>query len=358
MRLQAVLLLLFASLTAAQDNSTFYNPPAPDATVDWSNNPVYQVGSTVQVRWAVTWDRVSLCLFQNGAPQHDYEFLLPNASNTNNYDWIALTTKNISSQSGVLGNVFSLYAFEPGTFTYFQSHFFNLTTNAVPSASTPIATAAIVPTTMAVVTTSSTPPSMLPSGVLSDGHGGQGSSTATATSTGAAATSQGFHHHSNDGGDNDLGTMEKVGLGVGIGVGVPLFIAIGIMTGWVLRACFRRKRARAIVKPKMLPWKSVEKPKAFKKTPISKVPISSPMPLPMHELSGPTFVYELPQQPFSRSTMGTTAAPIPPLSRSIIGASMGGSISASSTGDSSTYSNTRGETFMRDSVSSMSTREF
>lgn len=370
MTLRAVLLFLFARLSTAQINSTFYTPPAPDATGDMSQNPVYRIGSTVQVRWAATWDRISLCLFQNGQPQTDYEFLLreyiassirwilthdndsANTSNSNNYDWIVTTTKDISSQNAIDGNLFSLYAYKPGTFTYFQSHFFNLTSEVVAPAPSATISTVTTPTTVVVVTVSSALANPVATGVSSTGPGSDATSAAVTTAAEAAATSHSGSHHG-DNGDSGLGTVEKVGLGVGIGVGVPLFIAVGIITGWALRAYLKRKKAQAKANPKLLPWKWIEKPRNFKK-----ISISPPKPVPMHELPGPTFVYELPHQPFSRSTVGTTGTPILPLTRSIIGASIGASISDSSIHGSSIYTNTKDQTFMRDSVSSISTREF
>ena len=69
-----LLLLIWTSHSTAQIDGIFYNPFPPGTTSDFTQNPTYQVGSTVQLRWSVTWDRISLCLTQNGNPE--YEFLL------------------------------------------------------------------------------------------------------------------------------------------------------------------------------------------------------------------------------------------------------------------------------------------
>jgi len=75
MQLCSVLLYLLAGLTASQSNDgTFYNPPQSGPVNDYSQNPIYPVGSTVQIRWTVSWDRISLTLWQSG--NNDFEYLL------------------------------------------------------------------------------------------------------------------------------------------------------------------------------------------------------------------------------------------------------------------------------------------
>jgi hypothetical protein len=71
--LRAVLLPLLAGLGLAQeDDGVFINPAGPQREL--ANTPVYTIGSTVQLRWTVSWDRISLTLYQNGNP--DFEYLL------------------------------------------------------------------------------------------------------------------------------------------------------------------------------------------------------------------------------------------------------------------------------------------
>jgi len=75
MQLYLVLLYLLAGLAAPQSNDgVFYNPPQYGPNGDFSQNPVYQIGSTVQLRWTVSWDRISMTLWQNG--NNDFEYLL------------------------------------------------------------------------------------------------------------------------------------------------------------------------------------------------------------------------------------------------------------------------------------------
>ena len=75
MQLHLILLCLLAPLAALQSNDgVFYNPPQPGPNGDFSQNPVYQIGSTVQLRWSVSWDRISMTLWQNG--NNNFEYLL------------------------------------------------------------------------------------------------------------------------------------------------------------------------------------------------------------------------------------------------------------------------------------------
>lgn len=64
----------FISLVVAQNDGVFYNPPTFGATGDFSQNPVYVIGQTVQVRWTVSYNQISLVLYQNN--NNTFEYLL------------------------------------------------------------------------------------------------------------------------------------------------------------------------------------------------------------------------------------------------------------------------------------------
>ena len=212
--------------------------------------------------------------------------------------------------------MFSLSIYDPGTHDSFSSHYFNLTDTSIvasPStfssaapASTPTAAVTVSPDVItpaaatmssSIVATYTSPPSLTPTGPVS-----------------MASNSSGGGHHSftgndDDDGDNGLSSTTKIGIGVGLGVGIPLFIALGIAVGWMLRSSYKRRKAAGQKYRWQFPWKlsgdrfkvpwiSSEKAKTYQK-----MPISPPMPLNVQELPGPQFIYELPNGVTPRSTM-------------------------------------------------------
>ncbi|MCJ1382741.1 hypothetical protein MMC17_005854 [Xylographa soralifera] len=326
MKVLLLLLLIWTSYSSAQTDGVFYNPPSPGTASDFTENPIYQVGSTVQLRWFVSWDRISLCLTQNG--NRDYEFLLrkvsllyvvyasnegnvANVTNMNNYDWIVSTSQNTSN-----GDVFSLSIYDPGTHDSFKSNSFNLTDASIVASPSTLSTAAPASTTTAAVTMS--PDIIAPASVtMSSATGATNTSPPSMTSAGPVSSSSngsgGGHHNfsgnDDDAGNNGLDSTTKIGIGVGLGVGIPLFIALGIAAGWMLRSSYKKRKAAG--QPYLwqfpwtllgngfkFPWISSEKPKAYQK-----MPISPPMPLNVQELPGPQFIYELPNGVTPRSTM-------------------------------------------------------
>ena len=74
MRCWFLLVQLFVSLCTAQNGGEFFNPVGPGPVNDYTKNPTYTIGDTVQVRWSTTWDRISLVLWQNG--YNEFEYLL------------------------------------------------------------------------------------------------------------------------------------------------------------------------------------------------------------------------------------------------------------------------------------------
>ncbi|MCJ1399360.1 hypothetical protein MMC11_002562 [Xylographa trunciseda] len=308
MKLLWLLLLICTSPSTAQIDGIFYNPAAPGTSSDFTENPQYQVGSLVQLRWSVTWDRISLCLTQNG--NRNYEFLLPNVTNTNNYDWIVSTSQNTSNE-----NVFSLSIYDPGTHDSFNSHYFNLTDASVVASATTLPSASVATTTDAVNMT----PDMATqaSATISAAVAATQTFAPAVTSSGPMSSSTngwgGGHHNftgnDNDGDHNGLDPTTKIGIGIGLGVGIPLFIALGIAAGWMLRSSHKKRKAAGQPsrwqaswtsprKESKRRWMPFEKPKTYQK-----MPISPPMPLNVQELPGPQFIYELPNGVTPRSTM-------------------------------------------------------
>ena len=57
----------------AAKSGLFYNPPTGGTIHDYSENPVYTLGQTVQMRWTTTLDSFSIMLWQNN--DADYEWV-------------------------------------------------------------------------------------------------------------------------------------------------------------------------------------------------------------------------------------------------------------------------------------------
>lgn len=69
------LLLLVLSLLSpclGDDPGIFYNPPTGGPIHEYQDNPVYELGQTLQILWSTTQETYSLILWQN---DHKYEWI-------------------------------------------------------------------------------------------------------------------------------------------------------------------------------------------------------------------------------------------------------------------------------------------
>lgn len=64
--------LLFYFHHAAAEPGIFYNPPTGGAIHDYSENQVYNLGDTVQMRWATSLEYFSIMLWQNDNDQFEW----------------------------------------------------------------------------------------------------------------------------------------------------------------------------------------------------------------------------------------------------------------------------------------------
>ncbi|KMK55433.1 hypothetical protein Y699_07538 [Aspergillus fumigatus Z5] len=78
-------LFVFLSSVAAAEPGIFYNPPTGGPIHDYSENPVYVLGQTVQLRWATSLQLFSIVLWQNDNP---------------NYEWIQNPRRHRLNKSG------------------------------------------------------------------------------------------------------------------------------------------------------------------------------------------------------------------------------------------------------------------
>ncbi len=223
----AVHTILAVLLTRVLGVMIFINPPPIGPLDDFSHNPIYPVGSTVEVQWTrgVPDQGVSLTFFQmNGThPTNPLEYIIrmaclwyphtsssskltlaENALNATSFLWIVATTKNLS-----VSNMFILSVFQEGnTVADANSHYFNISQDSTQTGTTPVSASSTLTTAGSThsvpVPIAST--SISPSAESSSGSGG--------LSPGAQA---------------------------GIGIGILCAVALGVAAGWSL---FGRRNRR------------------------------------------------------------------------------------------------------------------
>ncbi|PYI27878.1 hypothetical protein BP00DRAFT_278594 [Aspergillus indologenus CBS 114.80] len=208
-------LLTFLINHVKAEAGIFYNPPTGGPIHEYSEDPVYTLEQTVQLRWATSLEFISLMLWQND--NSDYEWLQTNLSGVTSYDWVVSTQRNLSD-----GVVFFFQIRDATDLEdwdgVFASHYFNI------SAGTTTTTAIGTSTTTAVSTSATTVPS-----VALTASAAVTAALAPAETTTPAAMSSGS------------GTGAKTGIGVGVGLGCALLLTIGLTCYWLWR---RRKVAR------------------------------------------------------------------------------------------------------------------
>src|SRR6266498_2047509 len=229
----SVLISTLLSLVSAQQN-VFYNP-VPGATIhDYSKNPIYNIGKTVDLQWSTSYKRLSLVLWQNDNPINEYILRMysphpcpqpsqllticsiENVTTRTEYKWRVATNQNL-----VNGTVFFLVIYDESADNNgdsFSSHYFNLTQKATSGGSS----------------TTKKPSSTMHTSIKS------GTATTKPVSNTAAAATSTPTASSSDSGSSGLSTSAKVGLGVGIPVAVILGAAA---TWWFLSQRNRRRGA-------------------------------------------------------------------------------------------------------------------
>ncbi|PGH13426.1 hypothetical protein AJ79_03705 [Helicocarpus griseus UAMH5409] len=208
----ALILLIYPCVGA--EPGIFYNPPTGGPIHEYKDNPIYELGQTVQLRWATTLEYFSLVLWQNDNPQ--FEWIQTNITGITTYNWVVSTQRDLRD-----GEVFFFQirdASDVGGDNFFGSHYFNITnsdsedsttatTSSTPSSSSLSSTSTAIETPTQVVSTSTTP------------------TTTSIPSTVSSTTS-----------DTGLAPQAKVGVGVGVGLGLAFLIILALVI-W----CFRRR---------------------------------------------------------------------------------------------------------------------
>ncbi|KAF2197952.1 hypothetical protein GQ43DRAFT_474987 [Delitschia confertaspora ATCC 74209] len=196
----------------------FINPPPFGTVGDFSRNPIYPEGSTLNIQWTEgnQGKPVSITLYQlNGTQWLDpFEYIVQNTVDVTSFRWIVATSKNLT-----FSNMFYMSVFENGKLTGdANSHYFNISsanTNVKPSSSPPSTKTSTSPTSTPPISSSSiSTPASTPTNPPS-------SSQPPPPPT--AASSNSF----------------PTGAKIGIGVGIPVALILGIAAGFML---FRRRR--------------------------------------------------------------------------------------------------------------------
>ncbi|KAF1355937.1 hypothetical protein EJ07DRAFT_157928 [Lizonia empirigonia] len=229
--------LLGCLLTGVSCLVQFINPPPFGQIGDFSGNPTYAAGSTVNIAWTNVEEGkgVSIVLYQlnetNGQWFGDMEYLTQGATGVTSYSWLVGTRKNLSTS-----NLFYLSIYQEGkAVSDSNSHYFNIENRdaTVPSISSssnsPSSTSSgassaksgASPTTnfLANASTSSQLPSLASTNAPI-------SVSSSATQSSSSVTSS-----------NNFPATAKIG----IGIGIPAALAVGIGADFFLFRQHKKK---------------------------------------------------------------------------------------------------------------------
>ncbi|KAE8334003.1 hypothetical protein BDV39DRAFT_165520 [Aspergillus sergii] len=205
-------LAILAYFPVAAEPGIFYNPPTGGPIHVYKDNPVYELGQTVQLRWATSLEYLSLMLWQND--NSDYEWLQTNLTGVTTYNWVVSTQRNLKD-----GNVFFFQirdANDLESANLFASHYFNITDNDAES------------TTTASSTTKTTATMTSPTLSLS--------TSINTTPTSASPTAS-----SDSGSGGGLSPQATVGVGVGVGLGCAFILVLGAVIWYFRRRVAKRQ---------------------------------------------------------------------------------------------------------------------
>ncbi|PLN76231.1 hypothetical protein BDW42DRAFT_179208 [Aspergillus taichungensis] len=211
-------LFVFNVCYADERPGVFYNPPTGGKIHDYGDNQVYDLGETVQMRWATSLDYFSIMLWQND--NSEYEWIQTNLSSVTSYDWIVSTQRNLDH-----GTVFFFQIRDATDIAnpsrLFASHYFNITKKDSDSSSTMSSS-----TSTRSSSTSFTPTLPLATSSL----------ITTASSDPTGTSSEPPPDSSMSPG---LSPQTKVGLGVGISLGGAFLITLSLVIWYFYRRTVR-----------------------------------------------------------------------------------------------------------------------
>ncbi|GFG27524.1 hypothetical protein IFM61606_07565 [Aspergillus udagawae] len=233
LRFVSVLFIFLFSLAAAEPG-IFYNPPTGGPIHDYTENPVYVLGQTVQLRWATSLQWFSLVLWQND--NSNYEWIQTNLTGVTTYDWIVSTNRNLND-----GIVFFFQIRDATDISnrdrLFASHYFNITKDDATTKKTTSSSLTTTSTSSTSVsgstsTTMTTPTVLLTaSAALTTSSHASAAPASSTTATGSSSTADSSSPSGNTQ-ESGLSPQTKLGVGVGVGLGCALLIALGFI--WYL----------------------------------------------------------------------------------------------------------------------------
>ncbi|KAK4148850.1 hypothetical protein C8A00DRAFT_47410 [Chaetomidium leptoderma] len=229
----------------------FISPPPSGEPLDYSDNPIYPVGSVVEVVWTPgnAGKPTSLTLWQlnatTGKTMGNLEYITRKAVDIYRFSWIVATSKDLT-----VSNLFFLSIFEDGAANGdSNTHYFNINTKggAAQPATSEMSTASdsrtsssttSAETTSAETTTATT----------------KTTSAAETTSTDtAAATTTGSSSGSSSSSDIPISNSNPSGLASGATIGLAVAIPCAIILGAIAGYLILRKR-RTTQPPPPIPY--------------------------------------------------------------------------------------------------------
>ncbi|KAI3395443.1 hypothetical protein diail_1306 [Diaporthe ilicicola] len=200
----------------------FVNPPNMATWHDFTDNPVYVEGSTVNLVWEAPSDiATSVTMFQANLTDgfvigRDFEYVTKSVVNATDFQWRVGTSRDTT-----VSNVFLLSIYvEGGTDVMATSHYFNISSKSVKSTTT---------TSSSILSTTTSSSISVPSGSTSSTESLLSAPTSTAsTTTPPTANSNG---------------LDKEAI-IGMGVAIPCAVIIGAAAGWFFFG--RRRRSQQI----------------------------------------------------------------------------------------------------------------
>ncbi|KXX73316.1 Very low-density lipoprotein receptor [Madurella mycetomatis] len=201
----------------------FVNPPLPGDTGDFSENPVYEVGSSLEIVWTPAPEGVpvSVVMWQedigNEGLSSGHEDIVLNAVDLTRFSWIVGTRKNLEASPVFFFGIFERGQNSPSA----TCHYFNITRPEAGTTTEPSSTGTSTSTSISSTSAAST-------------------STTESSGTNNIAPTVGANAGENVEEDVEDAAGLSTGAAIGIGVAIPCALILGAIAGYLLVR--RRKR--------------------------------------------------------------------------------------------------------------------
>ncbi|GJD04042.1 hypothetical protein ColKHC_12867 [Colletotrichum higginsianum] len=210
-----LLLLLLLTPRAARAENRFRRPPGPGPSGDFRDNPVYTLGSQLDLQWETVFASVSLLMWHeaNYTSEPTYTTIISNTKSLGML-WTVSYNGFPAHHDPSASPVYFIQMFQSGSSTGdITSHYFNITEPAAdaasPSASAPSASASLTSVTF---------------------------SSGSATSSPSSTTDKNNNNGGGGGGSIPSGTVAGIAVGAVLGA-----FAVAGVAGWML---WRRRKTK------------------------------------------------------------------------------------------------------------------